>query len=352
MGRKLKKHGIEVRYLLSKYYRWMHKEPLNETYFITKSSNWLTMLMDSIEFFLWRWIWLMFLFEKQRPDFLCIYNPHPVNFAVIKLAKLFSPNGVRAIYLHEPAAPYKKAYRFKARLFLAIVESCQKLALTNSSDVILPSPKAMELFEEYFPNYHGSKHYAPLLISDHLRKAERKRQYFSMIGRFNFFKRLDIFIDTINYVADKGEDFKFQIVTASDIEKYLHKLTSAGRSKTYIVRKKKLADEDIYNSLAGSIAVLSLQPVITQSGVVPVAFMQSTPVIALSDPGFTQFVRHRVNGWILPKDFSIEDIIEAMKSVRNNFETLSANARESYLEQFYEQNWDKHYSWLVKKMNK
>ena len=64
MGRKLKEQGIEVRYLLSRHYRWMHKEPLNETCFVTNSSNWLTMVMDSVGFFLWRWIKLLFLLKK------------------------------------------------------------------------------------------------------------------------------------------------------------------------------------------------------------------------------------------------------------------------------------------------
>ena len=65
MGRKLKEQGIEVRYLLSKSYRWMHKEPPNETHFVTDSSRLLTILMDSLKFFLWGWVRFLSLLKKE-----------------------------------------------------------------------------------------------------------------------------------------------------------------------------------------------------------------------------------------------------------------------------------------------
>jgi len=86
---------------------------------------------------------------------------------------------------------------------------------------------------------------------------------------------------------------------------------------------------------------------VTQSGVVPFAFMNSTPVIVRPDPGFTQFVRHKYNGWVLPDNFSCEDVIQAMNFIRNDFDNLSANARQTYLDLFAEKNWEKYYTWLL-----
>lgn len=352
MGRGLIEQSIKVGYLLSKHYRWMHENSPGKSCYVTRSSRPLTILIDSVKFFVWQWVWLAFLFKKEPPDFLCFYNPHPLNFAIAKLAGFFSPDGIRTIYLHEPAKPAKAAYGLRGRLFFEMVEFCQKLALAYSTDVILASPVGVELFEKYFPNYQGTKHYAPLLIPDRPCKTAKERRYFSMVGRFGFSKRLDTFINTINYAAVKGENIKFQIVTACPVKKYLRKLTPAGRSKTHIVAEKQLSDEDISRGVAESIAILSLQPIVTQSGVVPFAFMNSTPVIVRSDPGFTQFVRHKYNGWVLPDVFSCEDVIKAMKFVQDNFVALSANARQSYVDYFSEQNWDKYYSWISKALAK
>ncbi len=352
LGGKLKKHGFKVKYLLSKNYRQMRKDVSCETHYITNSTNPLTMFLDSIVFFLWRWLRLAFLFKKQKPSFLCLYNAHPINFAILRLAKYFCHEGVRAIYLHEPGKPCKKAYGFKGRMFFEIVEFCQKLALAYSTDVVLASPVGMKLFEKYFPNYRGEKHYAPLLLPNYPSKSNNKREFFSMVGRFNFSKKLDLFIDIINYAAEKDETFKFQIVTSSSIGKYLSQFTSGGKLITQLVKKKYLSDDEIGCSIVESIAILSLQPMVTQSGVVPFAFMNSTPVIVRSDPGFTQFVRHKYNGWLLPDDFSLENVIEAMKFIRNNFDSLSANARQTYFDLFAEENWEKYYTWLLESLSR
>jgi len=351
LGNKLQEHGVTVKYLLSRNYRWMHEGASGEAYYVTSSSNILTMMVDSAKFFLWQWFVFCRLFKKEPPAFLCFYNAHPVNFVIARLAKYFCPEGIRAVYLHEPTKPGKKAYGFIGRMFFEIVEFCQKLALAYSTDVILASPVGMELFEKYFPNYQGTKHYAPLLLPNCPSKSNKERQYFSMVGRFNFSKRLDLFIDIINHAAEKNETLKFQIATSSNIGKYLSKLTSGGKLITQVVRKEQLSDDEIGRSIAESIGILSLQPMVTQSGVVPFAFMNSTPVIVRSDLGFTQFVRHKYNGWVLPDDFSCEDVIEAMKFIRNNFASLSANAFQSYVDCFSGQNWDKYYSWIAEVLN-
>jgi len=347
LGNKLMEHGFDIKYLLSKNYKRMRKGVSGETNYITNSAIPLTVLWDSIVFFLWGWLRVAFVFKKQKPKFLYIYNVHPVNFAILKLAKFFCPEGIRAIYLHEPGKPCKKAYGFKGEMFFKIVEFSQKLAMAYSTDMILASPVGMQLFEKYFPNYQGKNHYAPLLLPNYPCKSKNKREYFSMVGRFNFSKKLDMFIKIINHTAEKNETLKFQIVTSSNIEKYLDDFTPGGKLITRVIRKKNLSDDEIGCSIAESLGVLSLQPMVTQSGVVPFAFMNSTPVIVRPDPGFTQFVRHKYNGWVLPDNFSCEDVIQAMNFIRNDFDNLSANARQTYLDLFAEKNWEKYYTWLL-----
>lgn len=52
-----------------------------------------------------------------------------------------------------------------------------------------------------------------------------------------------------------------------------------------------------------------------------------------------------------PDVFSCEDVIKAMKFVRDNFAALSANALQSYVDCFSEQNWVKYYSWISRVLN-
>lgn len=351
LGENLKKQGFEVKYLLSKCYKYL-KDDHSDLLFVSVSKNVKEMLVDVLKYPLGIGRLCAKAFRESRPAFVCCYNPHPLNFTVLKLAKRFAPESIRLAHLHEPARPGKSAYGWKGRMFFEIVDYAQKLALANSTDVVLHSPFAFELFEQKYDNYHGQKHYSPLMIPDRPGQTKSKRRYFSMVGRFNFAKKPDLFIETINLAAQKGEDIEFQIVTASCIDKYLEKLTPEGKSKLRLVIKKKLSDEDISNAVSESFAVLSLQPLMTQSGMMTVSFMNATPIIARSIPGFTQFVKHRSNGYLMEDGFLCNDLINAMKYVRSNFDSMSANARQSYLDLFAEKNWDEHYSWLLDRLNK
>ncbi|MCP4714284.1 MAG: glycosyltransferase [Deltaproteobacteria bacterium] len=290
------------------------------------------------------------VFRTAPPAFLCVYNPHPLNAVVIRLARRFAPHGLRSIYLHEPAKPGKATYGLQGRLFFGIVEVCQRLALKATTDVILPSPVAQDLFNTYYSDYAGKAHYAPILIPDTPGAAGKARRYFTMTGRFNFTKRLDAFIDAVNLAAARNEDLDFQIVTASAIDADLARLTPAARAKTRIINKPELTDAEISQALSESLAVLCLHPMVTQSGVLTVAFMNAAPVIARQSPGFTQFITHTENGWIVPDEFASCDLVDAMLAVKNNFERLSANARQSYFDLFAEKNWSANYAWLTSRL--
>ncbi|HPS54274.1 MAG TPA: glycosyltransferase [Sedimentisphaerales bacterium] len=351
LGENLRKHGFAVKYLLSKRYKNL-KEDHSDMIFVSDSQNVKAMLIDVLKYPIGSRRICAKAFREVPPVLVCCYNPHPLNFTVFKLAKQFAPKCIRLAHLHEPARPGKSRYGWKGRMFFEIVEYAQKLTLVNSTDVILHSPFALELFEQKYKNYSGRKHYSPLLIPDNRCKTKTNRRFFSMIGRFNFAKKPDMFIETINLAAQKGEDLEFQIVTASCIDNYLKKLTPEGRSKLHLIIKKNLSDEDISTAVSDSFAVISLQPLISQSGMMVVSFMNAAPIIARSIPGFAQFVKHQANGYLLEDNFSCQDLINAMKAVRKNFDAMSENARQSYLELFAEKNWDSYYSWLPEQLSK
>ena len=352
LGRNIQRHGWHVKYLLSSEYGWMLEGLDIDVAFVSSSKSVSQILLDIMRYpFAMKKVCTE-SFQSAKPAFICFYNTHPLNFAIARLANRFSLDGIRAVFLHEPAKPDKARYGWKGSLFFRITELIQKISIISSTDVILPSSLAMRLFSKYFPRYHGKSHYAPILIPDCPGQSVGKRRYFSIVGRFNFSKRLDTFIDAANYAAQNGLNFHFQIVTSSPIDKSIKQLTPQANEKVRIINRNNISDKDISKAIAESFAVLCLHSMVTQSGVVPVAFMNSTPVIVPDEPGFTQFVRHKSNGWVLPEGFSNRDIVEAMESVRQNFDSLHAGARHSYLDLFAENNWQKHYTWLIDSLMK
>ncbi len=350
LGERLRAQGSDVRYLLSANYTWMAEEFASNPVLLTRSTNLKETLID-------------FLFKRRRvaercgkcfaqapPAFICFYNYHPFNVMVARCARQAAPNGLRVVFVHEPAKTGKAAYGLKGRLFFQLLELGQRQLIRLSTDVIVPSPYARQLFREHFPQYAGRVHYAPLLTEDRHPTASLTRRYFSMVGRFNFTKRLNTFIAAINLAAEKNQTLEFQIVTASDISAELQRLSPRARSTVKIVNNTSITDADISNALAESLGVLCLHPNVTQSGVMPVAFMNSTPVIVRDEPGFTQFVRHGDNGWVLPKGFTPGDLVAAMEDVRCQFQTLSVGARETYETVFDANTWPTYYSWIARKL--
>lgn len=351
LGRNLSSHGYKVKYLLSDGYKWMLENIELDITYISSSKN---IAEIAKEFFLYPFTKRQVcsrLFKEDNPAFICFYNAHPLNPAIAKLAKHTCPEGVRSIFLHEPGKSDKSCYKKTGRLLFNIVELIQKLTIGYTTDVILPSPNATDLFNIFFPDYKGTSHYAPLLVPDNTESKTKDRKYFSMVGRFNFSKKLDSFIEAANYATQNNIDLNFQIVTSSCIDESLKSLTLQARSRMRIINKRNISDQDISNALGESFAVLCLHKMVTQSGVTPVAFMNSTPVIALAEPGFVQFISHKENGWLLPSNYTVCQLVEAMKSVKDSYITLSENARSSYLQNFSEKNWEMHYSWLLNILN-
>jgi glycosyltransferase involved in cell wall biosynthesis len=346
MGKKLEEQGFSVKYLISKEYEWMVENNGFDIIYISSSKNMFGILIETACYYFGMRRKLKNVFKESFPDFTCVYNPHPLNAALLKLAKRIKSDGIRTIYLHEPGKPKNASYGFKGNLFFRIVDFCQKKAVSMTTDVILPSPFAVQRFRQFFPDYSRRIHYAPILLSDSSVKTNQKRKYFTIIGRFNFSKQLDEFIELINYAAGR-QNYEFQIVTASNIDSYISKLSHQARQKVHIVRQSRITDKQISTALSQSVAVFCIHSNVTQSGVVPVAFMNSTPVIARSSPGLTQFVKHNINGWVVNDNFSICDLLWAMNSVKENFDRLSKNSRNSYLELFDKKNWGKYYGSLL-----
>ena len=152
----------------------------------------------------------------------------------------------------------------------------------------------------------------------------------------------------INYAASQGYPWEFKLVTRASIEHSLQALSPPGRALLTIQNDQHISDADIAETVAESLVVFLPHKQATQSGNVPVCFMQGTPIIARDIPGLAQDVRHGHNGYLLPVDFSVSDLAEVVQCTRDHFEQLSRNSRQDYEDIFDERNWSKHYAWLCR----
>lgn len=341
-------NGARVGYILSQGYDWLIEEKKRNLYSLTTSRTTREMAQDTFTFLLKTRGKLQELFRQNPPGFLCLYNPHPLNFAVLKAARQINPRGIRAIYLHEPYKPDKSSFGRAGSFYFALAEFFQTLSLKYTNCIIVPSSHAYELFQQRYPQYAGAVHIAPILLPDRS-PVERgqARKYVSLVGNINRSRGLDLFIQLINYTAAQGKEIQFKIVTRSRIAQDLQNVSAKGRRLLSIVNKPSVSDAEIAATLAQSYALFLPHKQVTQSGNVPVSFREGTPIIARNLPGFAQHVQHKQNGFLLPVDPSPAQLLDAVCYIQDNFASLSRSARATFAAIFSEKNWPQYYRWLI-----
>lgn len=348
LGENVGGKGFNVKYLLSAGYANLEGRSDGAEYF-TKAEDIKGILLETLK--LMDGKNLMQIFSDHPPVFLCFYNPHPLNPFIARLAKQKFPEVINALYLHDPYKVEKIPYGLLKAIYITFVEFIQGLTVKHMDHVISPSEYSSHLFKSKYPNFKGGNYIAPLLVPDQLISGNKERKYFSIVGGAHRATGHDTFVELVNHVAEKGFDYQFALISSSNISSLLKDLTADGQKVVKIINKKIITDSEINGVIKESHAVFRLDREVTQSGVVPVAYMNETPIIARDIIGLKQHITHGVNGYIAPFNCTPENLIDGMDFVKTKFGELSKNARKSYEDVWAEWNFDEYYAWLIKLLN-
>lgn len=346
IGNNLRRHGWRVRYLLSYGYSGLNKL-LDGAYFLSHSTTVRDLIIETARYPVDMAPRVRELFRERPPNFLLVYNPHPSNVMLIRLASKIYPQGIRAIYLHEPYVPDKSSYGWLRSIYINIVEWLQTCALDNTNCLIVPSQHSQLLFDNRYPNYRGPVYLAPILLPDYPAQKQPNRRYISLIGNLNQSRGPEDFLALINYAAARRTSLRFKILTRTPLPNLDQALSSQARELVEVMNKPIISDEEIAAVVAESIAIFLPHKQAAQSGNIPVAFRAGTPVIARNIPGLSQHVHHKKNGFLFSIDAKPKELLEAACFARNNFATLSRQARQDFENIFSEDNWDRYYQWLI-----
>ncbi len=261
------------------------------------------------------------------------YNFHPLNF----ILRFYKPTIKNFAYIHEPWMPSKHRYGIKRFIMVTLLERIQKLfAIFFSDTIVVPSSHAAEKALKFKMSKSGSNIQICPLMLDIEKETKLKENFFLFIGRLHGAKAFDSLLESLKH----DSKINFKVLTTSIISDYILKKfsneLSNGRLK--IIYKEHLSEQLIQSSISRSLGVFKLDTLMTQSGVVPLSFALSTPVIARDIKGFSQDINHKHDGFLIKND-NPESIIEAVKFVSDNNDLLSANARTKYENKFSLKSW-------------
>jgi glycosyltransferase involved in cell wall biosynthesis len=349
-ARNLLRRGYPVRLLTSPGYHWMNEEHREITHYSLAHEHRPSLWGKVLSYLWFPWSGYRRLFLNEPPSGLLVVSWHPMNFIVLRLFKSLFPQVPTCVWLHEPFKDEKKIYGAKA-IIIYLVEWCQTLSLRYIDVVIVHSQRALRLFDRRYPGFRGEKRLIPLPFQDDGIPAAGRRRYISFLGRADRAKGIELFFTLVEGFAQNGLDGEFQIVTSSDIGKYLKALSAMARERLRVVNQPQISDKDLRQAAADSLAVLALYRETMQSGVIPVAWMKGTPVIGTDIEGITEWVRDRETGVIVSANPSLEEIKRAIDYIRGHLQEMTQRCRAEYLATFDDGNWDRQYGWLKERLS-
>ena len=236
--------------------------------------------------------------------------------------------------VHEPYVHDKSKHGWVRSLLIAAQELAVRATLRFLDGVLVPSDEALLQMKATYPDFTGTVLKVPLLFEDRSKAEDSERRYFSFIGHAVPAKGIDTFFWMVEASASRGAEWMFQIATSTDISAHVARLSKTAQAHLHVVSKPMLSDAEIDDAIRTSWAVVAPHRRVTQSGVVPVAFMHGTPVISTRTGGMPESVIPGKTGYLIDRQTSFEEWQEAFRMVQTNFSDLSANCRRFFLDHF------------------
>lgn len=258
----------------------------------------------------------------------------------LKLIWSLKKQGSRIIYIfHEPLAPlgeYRIAgFSYSYLMKLWIINRISSLTVKWSDEVLLPSKKAVELYENN-PLYKNENYrYLPLMYDDERtgRFVGMSRTYFSYIGTVAADHSFQEYLNFVCWTLENKElpQLNFMIATKSTFE-VPDCMRKSKRVK--IQQGRPLTDDEINECYANSYIVWNAYARTTQSGVLAKSFMFGTPAIAIKK-NCNEFAHDGVEVAAIDDNNSVNEIVGAIGKILNDYESFSANCRKRFISSFY-----------------
>lgn len=278
--------------------------------------------------------------ENFKPNIAVVQNTGLEN---VKFFKWCMKHNCKIFYiLHEPYMGMKELLK-EGSYFVKQAVACilNVWFCAKATRVVLCSQYAEENCKKYMKEAYKKKAFLPLLfLDDYDLEGVVDREYFSMIGTYAEAHGSDIFIKYIKKAYENGSKQKFQIATRSNIaemisDKVYKKMQEEGQ--LIVQQGRPLTEEEMNMAYRRSMATWNGYLRSTQSGVLPNAFMQGTPVIATKLGSFEEFVKPGHTGEFVD-NFEYVKITDAVSKVHKTGSSMNEECRKFFLIHFYYRN--------------
>lgn len=268
------------------------------------------------------------------PEHIIIQSPAIENITFLRKCRRLSAK--THYILHEPFPGFKNIANERSYAFKFLIATfVNSIVCKMATDVWLPSHSAIANYKKYLYLYNNKFAEFPLIFLDgYIENKHIKREYCSMIGGYSPARASDEFLEFVKYVGQNELQIKLQIATRSSIADKLtdpifKKMIESGQ--LVVQQGHPLTSEEIDLAYRKSICTWNAYRRSTQSGVLPNAFMQGTPVIATHVGSFDDYVITGETGEFI-EDYDPRTIVRAYSKIQKQQNHMSCACRKSFLE--------------------
>lgn len=288
------------------------------------------------------------VYANQRPlpkaNYYIVYNTSTKDCAVYNHAKR---SGWRAKWLyvyHEPFKGYfetiehfaveEKNARDAAKTIIR--HQYTRGMLKRSDMILLPSASAVGEYQKRSSRYNKAYSEFPLVLCDEADiDTGGRRQFFSFIATASKDKGFEAFLSFVEYASERDESLMFQIVTRSNISKYLvgNIATLIGSGKMLVTHGRDLEEDEIREAFLRSRCTWFAYNRSNQSGAVCKAMMYGSPVIYTPVGSFAEFLGSGC-GEMVQDNRDAEEIYNALLAIEQSEAAYVAAARRVFVNSF------------------
>jgi hypothetical protein len=264
------------------------------------------------------------LTDKNRVSPAFFLFPTLGNLREIIKIKIFT--GARVTYVfHEPINSYKEfhkaGFNYLQLLRLFFVNLVNKITVLMADHIILPSNRAISIYELSYRKFNNSFTLVPLLFDDerkHFDERVLNNRFISYIGSISPDHAFDKFVDFVQYSLDAGlfRDNIFLIATGSILPENIRFRLDKYKSniQLQVVEGKWLSNDEINKYFNQSFVIWNAYDRSTQSGVLPKAFMFGVPVLGNSKIS-NEYLQDNLNGIYLVNNSDVKEIAMSLEMI-------------------------------------
>lgn len=273
----------------------------------------------------------------SRPDLVYIYNISTSNIA---LAKACKKEGIRTVYvLHEPRGSIRGLIAEGKDTVKTIGANIVSSLICRKVDkVLLASETGRVNYERYMRGCNNNYDVFPLIFLDEYDSTRGyPREYFSFIGGFTDVHACNEFLRFLEYGLSETENIKFLIATKTVVSEYLKQdvfQKSIRNGRLVVQAGRPMTTDEINGFYRQSICVWNAYNRSTQSGVLPNALMQGTPVIVNKNGAAKEIMNDRSVGCFIDMPPENNQILECYRYIQKHLEEMEQNARKLFLSKY------------------